>query len=50
MRDIIVHRYFGLDSEIIWDVANVNVPRLLKAARSFQDQAGDEDQDPGDAS
>jgi uncharacterized protein with HEPN domain len=50
MRDIILHRYFGLDSEIIWDAAKVHVPRLLDAARSLQKQPGDEDQDPGDTS
>jgi len=50
MRDIIVHRYFGLDSEIIWDAAKVHVPRLLEAARSLRDQAVDEDRDLGDSS
>lgn len=33
--NIIVHHYFGLDSEIIWDVATVHVPRLLEAAQHF---------------
>ncbi|MGA7982355.1 MAG: DUF86 domain-containing protein [Chromatiaceae bacterium] len=50
MRDIIVHRYFGLDPEIIWDAAQGHVPRLLDSARSLQDQAGGEDKGPGDAS
>jgi hypothetical protein len=27
MRDIIARRYFGVDSEIIWDAAKVHVPR-----------------------
>jgi uncharacterized protein with HEPN domain len=48
MRDIIVHHYFGLDSEIIWDAAMVHVPRVLDAARSLLHQAEDEDQDSGD--
>ena len=50
MRDIIVHRYFGLDPEIIWDAAQGHVPRLLDSARRLQDQAGGEDKGPGDAS
>ena len=37
LRDIIVHQYFGLDTEILWDAASVHVPRLLAAARRLQD-------------
>lgn len=36
LRDIIVHQYFGLDTEIVWDAATVHVPRLLDAARRLQ--------------
>jgi uncharacterized protein with HEPN domain len=41
MRDVIVHHYFGLDSEIIWDAAKVHVPRLLEIAQGLHDQGGD---------
>ncbi|WP_200382237.1 HepT-like ribonuclease domain-containing protein [Thiococcus pfennigii] len=37
LRDIIVHQYFGLDTEILWDAASVHGPRLLDAARRLQD-------------
>ncbi|MEA3278133.1 MAG: DUF86 domain-containing protein [Pseudomonadota bacterium] len=50
LRDIIVHRYFGLDSEIIWDAATVHVPRLLDAGQRLLAQPTDGDQDLGDAS
>lgn len=36
LRDIIVHQYFGLDADIIWDAASQHVPRLLDAARRLQ--------------
>ena len=57
LRDIIVHQYFGLDTEILWDAASVHVPRLLDAARRLQtglDQArseetrGSQDSDAGE--
>jgi uncharacterized protein with HEPN domain len=55
LRDIIVHQYFGLDTEILWDAATVHVPRLLDAARRLQaglekgtaGESGDP-RDPGD--
>lgn len=50
LRDIIVHRYFGLDPEIIWDAATVHVPRLLDVARRLLEQRTDRDQDPGSTS
>lgn len=30
-RDKVVHHYFGLDEDIIWDVVKVKVPALLEA-------------------
>ena len=30
LRDIVVHEYFGLDVEIIWDVIMREVPTLLR--------------------
>jgi uncharacterized protein with HEPN domain len=43
LRDIIVHQYFGLDTEIVWDAASVHVPRLLGAARRLKAAAASED-------
>lgn len=39
LRDLIVHHYFSLDVEIIWEVATTHVPRMLMQARSLRDQA-----------
>lgn len=35
MRDWIVHAYFGLDPDILWDVIERKVPELEDALRSF---------------
>ena len=35
LRDIIVHEYFGLDRDIIWDVAHRRVPELLVHLRAL---------------
>jgi len=29
LRDIVIHEYFGVDAEILWDVAQNKVPMLL---------------------
>ena len=28
LRDIVVHDYFGIDEDIIWDVVSVKMPKL----------------------
>jgi uncharacterized protein with HEPN domain len=28
LRDIVVHDYFGIDEDIIWDVVTVRIPEL----------------------
>ena len=35
LRDIIVHEYFGLDLDIVWDVVENRVPTLLMQLRSL---------------
>lgn len=30
LRDIVVHDYFGIDEDIIWDVVTVRIPELKK--------------------
>ncbi len=30
LRDILIHRYFGIDLDIIWDVVQNKVPVLAK--------------------
>ena len=36
LRDIIVHEYFGLDLDIVWDVVENRVPTLLGQLRNLQ--------------
>jgi len=33
LRDIVVHQYFGLDLELIWDVVTRDIPDLKPAGR-----------------
>lgn len=28
LRDIVVHDYFGIDEDIIWDVVTIRIPEL----------------------
>lgn len=35
LRDIIVHEYFGLDLDIVWDVVDNRVPALLVQLRDL---------------
>ena len=30
LRDVVIHRYFGVDEDIIWDVVRNHVPQLLE--------------------
>ena len=46
LRDLIAHRYFALDPDIIWDAAVNHVPSLLQEAlelRKAADAVDDED-------
>jgi len=33
LRDILIHEYFGLDSEIVWDIVQNKVPALDREVR-----------------
>jgi uncharacterized protein with HEPN domain len=37
LRNIIAHRYFELDEDVLWDVAVQEVPDLLAKARALYD-------------
>jgi uncharacterized protein with HEPN domain len=32
--DILIHAYFGIDNQILWDIIQVKIPELLKALES----------------
>ncbi len=38
LRDILIHEYFGLDSEIVWDIVKNKVPSLNQAIRAMLNQ------------
>jgi uncharacterized protein with HEPN domain len=35
LRDILIHEYFGIDVEIIWEVVRTKVPALSTAVTTF---------------
>ncbi|WP_456324360.1 HepT-like ribonuclease domain-containing protein [Desulfonauticus submarinus] len=37
LRDILIHQYFGIDIEIIWDVVKTKLPELEDAVRYLLD-------------
>lgn len=40
LRDLLIHQYFGIDLDIIWDIVQNKVPRLTEDLREVQKQAG----------
>jgi uncharacterized protein with HEPN domain len=44
MRDILIHKYFGIDYDIVWDVISQAIPRLHgQIEEIIQREAGDPD-------
>jgi uncharacterized protein with HEPN domain len=37
MRDILIHAYFGIHNEIVWDVIRNKIPELQVAVRQMLD-------------
>jgi len=37
LRDILIHEYFGIDIDLIWDIVETKVPELL---RQIEEQRG----------
>ena len=35
LRDILIHEYFGLDAEIVWDIVQNKVPALHREVRTM---------------
>ena len=35
LRDILIHEYFGVDAEIIWDILTQKLPVLLKQVQAI---------------
>jgi uncharacterized protein with HEPN domain len=35
MRDILVHRYFGIDSEVVWHVVEFDLPEMKRKVEAI---------------
>jgi uncharacterized protein with HEPN domain len=46
LRDLIAHRYFAIDPDIIWDAASQHVPALLAEALALRSSAEASKEDP----
>ncbi len=42
MRDIVIHQYFGVDLESVWQVATKDLPELKKKIQKIQDDLSGE--------
>ncbi len=38
LRDILIHDYFGIDNNILWDVVQNKIPTLWEAVKTFLDK------------
>lgn len=47
MRNLIAHRYFAIDPQIVWEAATIHVPRLLRDAKALRDRLDRTDTDTG---
>ncbi|MHB8763140.1 MAG: HepT-like ribonuclease domain-containing protein [Deferrisomatales bacterium] len=37
LRDLVIHEYFGIDEEIVWDAAKNHIPRLRERVQAILD-------------
>lgn len=44
MRDRLIHQYFGVNLDIVWDVAHEELPKLLVHISSIEELLQDEEQ------
>mgnify|MGYP003382304986 CR=1 FL=1 len=42
MRDKLIHEYFGVDYDIVWDAASVKIPELAGTVRQMLSETNDE--------
>ena len=40
MRDLVIHQYFGVEYDIVWEVASDKLPELLLKLRAIQKKEG----------
>lgn len=41
MRDKLIHEYFGVDYDIVWDAASVKIPELAATVRRMLSENND---------
>ena len=39
IRDVLIHEYFGVDSDIVWDVVQTKLPKLKSACKRLLESA-----------
>lgn len=42
MRDKLIHEYFGVDYDIVWDAASVKIPELARTVRRMLSETDDQ--------
>ena len=40
LRDVLIHEYFGIDLEIIWDIVENKIPTLRREISSYVSKSG----------
>lgn len=41
MRDLVIHEYFGVSRDVVWNTATKDVPGLLRVVESLIDENGE---------
>jgi len=50
MRDKLIHDYFGVDYDIVWDAVKSKIPPLRQGIQEILDRADAQDMDPANES
>jgi len=43
MRNILAHRYFGIDADVVWSVVERDLPDLKRKVEAILHEAADQD-------
>ena len=38
MRDLMIHAYFAINNNILWEAVETKIPELLRTLRTFKDE------------
>lgn len=41
MRDVLIHKYFGVDMELVWRTVQLDLPRLEEALKRIVEELGE---------